>query len=368
MKKQSTQGGAMKFSVIFCFIAILGIVFLINACSKSNKQTTPVNQTNEVVANHKAAPVVQNTSLTQVVTVGDIRKSADGSYSTVYFHENEEIFTVQDESVIASLQNAYNSQKTIKITYNPWSATVLSVTNTTAEEESTHNSRQIVNSPGIYQRMANNIDPEVLNTPSMAILNETTPGLTNVVPDMATAQTIFDYISHQCCAIGGPILIDYCISFQYCEDGCYARAHKMCWIINNTFHYGTHKIFSFSVGSTGMLSNRLCVKAEKWKGCCVNWWYHVAPLVNINTPSGIKAYVFDPAMFDQPVLLATWLHAQQNPACAVSPPCYPLVTSFNIQPTASYSPMGDTSHFDTDPTYSSTNSTLVGYAPLKTCP
>ena len=138
----------------------------------------------------------------------------------------------------------------------------------------------------------------------------------------------------------------------------------MCWILNTKYNYATHKVFSFANAGT----DELCVKGEKWGGCCVNWWYHVAPLVNIKTPAGTKAYVFDPAMFDQPVLLATWLHAQENPACDPVGD-NPHVSMINIQPTSSYSPNGTTGYlFDTDPTYSSTDHYLSLYSPLTTCP
>jgi hypothetical protein len=135
----------------------------------------------------------------------------------------------------------------------------------------------------------------------------------------------------------------------------------MAYIINNRYHYVTHKIFSFA--NSG--SDRLRVKAEKWGGCCVTWWYHVAPLVNIKTPTGTKAYVFDPAMFDQPVLLSVWLHAQENPSCSSSP----RVDMINLQPTTSYSPANYAgTMFDTDPAYADSDTTMVHYRPLRTCP
>jgi hypothetical protein len=138
----------------------------------------------------------------------------------------------------------------------------------------------------------------------------------------------------------------------------------MCWIINNKYHYGTQKIFSFANAG----SDELCVQGQKWGGCCINWWYHVAPLVTIQTTKGPQAYVFDPAMFDQPVLLSTWLHAQENPAC-VPGGDVPHVTMINVQPTTSYSPSNSTGYaFDTDPHYTNTNSTLVSYMNLTTCP
>jgi hypothetical protein len=134
--------------------------------------------------------------------------------------------------------------------------------------------------------------------------------------------------------------------------------------MNTKYNYATHKVFSFA--NAGV--DELCVQGLKWGGCCVNWWYHVAPLVNIKTPAGTKAYVMDPAMFDQPVLLATWLHAQENPACVPSGD-NPHVTMINIQPTSSYEPTSSSGlTFNTDPTFSATDGTLSSYSPLITCP
>jgi hypothetical protein len=238
----------------------------------------------------------------------------------------------------------------------PGKVLCLAVNQVSPAELSAFNSRVLVSSPGSNRNIDLSVanDDEINIQPDLGVINTTSPstGLTDVVPDFATAQLMFDYLANQCCNVPGPYGVDHCITFQYCEDGCYARAHKMCYVINNRYHYQTHKIFSFAYPGAYTLS----VKAEKWGGCCIRWWYHVAPLVNIKTPTGTKAYVFDPAMFDQPVLLSTWLHAQQNPTCAGSR--IPKVTSYNIQPTTSYSP-NDTATFDTDPVYSSTNSTLI---------
>ena len=53
------------------------------------------------------------------------------------------------------------------------------------------------------------------------------------------------------------------------------------------------------------------VKADKWSGCCVNWWFHVAPLIRVKVRLGavslVLAHVIDPGMFNEPVLLSTWL-------------------------------------------------------------
>jgi len=353
--KKYTLKRTIKLTVLFYALGVMGIVAVINACNK--RQTAQSN--NALQASEQSArPLEQNAPQTKVVTVLDMSAAAGGSVNVI-FRGLAERFTASDPAVIAALKNALETKAPINITFDPWQAVVKSVTAATAAQAAAIMQRQVNYSVG-GSRSVDLTSPDLLSPSALGILNTTTGSLIDVIPDWATAQQIFDYITHQCCALPGPYGVDHCISFQYCEDGCYARAHKMCWILNNNYHYATHKIFSFSYPSAYTLS----VKAEKWGGCCINWWYHVAPLVNIKTPTGIKAYVFDPAMFDQPVLLATWLHAQQNPACASG---NAKVTSFNIQPTSSYAPM-DTAHFDTDPAYTSTNSTLIGYAPLKTCP
>ena len=366
MKKISTAQ-RVSLTAFFYTIAIAGALLLVNSCSKSKETAgTTAGQATDLAHAVKVSPAVhQNAAQTKVVTIANIRKSADGSVTNVMFNQLAEIFTVYDATLLTNLQDAFKANKTIQITFDPWQATVLRMTTADVPQGTANHSAAAKNNAGTAQNvnLAVMSDEAVDNLPQAAVLNTTTTGLTNVVPDMATAQMMFDFIAHQACALSGPYGIDQCISFQYCEDGCYARAHKMCWIINNKYHYDTHKIFSFALGS-----DQLSVKAEKWGGCCINWWFHVAPLVNVKTPTGTKAFVFDPAMFDQPVLLSTWLHAQENPACA-SPSNPAHVTKINLQPTASYTPADGTgTTFDTDPMYTSTNSTMVTYGPLKTCP
>ncbi len=365
MKKITFKNGVRLTSAL-CILAIVFGVLFINSCSKNTHsntvQTTVQQKSTKEAPAVTAVPLQQNEPQNHLVKVANIRLAADGINHEVMFNELAELFTVYDATALASLEEAFNKGQLISVLVNPWSATILKADAASASQISMHSASQVNTDPGTAYKvdLSNTNDDDINHVPEQAVLNTTTPGLVNVIPDMATAQMMFDYIAHQCCALGGPFTIDHCISFQYCEDGCYARAHKMCWIINNKYNYGTHKIFSFANAG----SDRLSVKCEKWLGCCVTWWYHVAPIVNIKTPGGVKAYVFDPAMFDQPVLLATWLHAQENPACSSTP----HVSMINIQPTSSYWPSGSTGYlFGTDPLYTSTNSTLISYAPLHTC-
>jgi hypothetical protein len=364
--KKFTFKKSVKLTAVSYVIALVAILALVNSCNK-DKNISNSTIVNNAIATRIAAtvPAKQGEPMTQVLTVANIHTLSNGITTNVTFNENAEVFNCQDATMLADLRKAFNSKSQVKVTFNPWQATIVNVGMPTDQEKATIGSREIINSPGTAHSVdLNSMSPDVINhIADLGAISTTSTGLTNVIPDMATAQLMFNYITEQCCALPGPYAIDYCISFQYCEDGCYARAQKMCYILNTKYHYGTHKIFSFANAGSDVLS----VKAEKWGGCCVNWWYHVAPLVNIKTPTGTKAYVFDPAMFDQPVLLSAWLHAQENPACAGG--SNPHVSMINIQPTPSYSPSDGTGYaFDTDPTFSSTDATLVSYAPLKTCP
>lgn len=367
MNKFTSYKKRIKLSSVLAALALTSIVAFEMSCSK-NKDASQA-----VTASHRTAPAATTASksgthqtLTSVATVAMLRTSQDGRLTKAMFNENEQILNVTDEAAITSLREAYNTNTPVQITFDPWAAVLVKVSAPSAQQIAETRSRQTTATPGISRKVdLAHTSSEIFDNPSaMGLMNTTDPGLTPVIPDIQTAQMMFDYITHQCCQLPGPYAIDHCLTFQYCQDGCYARAHKMCWIINNRYKYATQKIFSFA--NSG--SDELCVQAQKWGGCCINWWYHVAPLVTVKTPTGPKAYVFDPAMFDQPVLLSAWLHAQENPVCAAGSDVA-HVSMINIQPTASYWPSGSSGMtFGTDPVYSSTNSTLLDYQHLISCP
>lgn len=351
------------FKITLALFAIVGSLIFLNSCEKDVSLVNESNSKDECVI-PVTVNAVQNESITQVLTVANIRALSDGVNYKVMFNKNAEIFDLSDASILAQLRQAFNSKKQIKVTFNPWMSKIEKITALSAAEIEQYKSILPKLTKGISININASVSADELdNVERLGVINTTSPstGLTNVIPDMATAQLMFNYLTKQCCALSGPYGVDYCISFQYAEDGCYARAHKMCYVLNNKYHYSTHKIFSFANSGSDVLS----VQAQKWGGCCINWWYHVAPLVNIKTTTGVKAFVFDPAMFDQPVLLSVWLHAQKNPACAGTPG----VSMINIQPTDSYAPADYTGYaFVPDPSYSDTNSTLVAYSNLVSCP
>jgi hypothetical protein len=77
------------------------------------------------------------------------------------------------------------------------------------------------------------------------------------------------------------------------------------------------------------------------------------------------AMVIDPSMFDKPVLLSTWLAAQENKSCRASA----HMSSYSIQPASAYTPASyAATSFTTDPTYAATHQTLIDYKNYTTCP
>jgi hypothetical protein len=211
------------------------------------------------------------------------------------------------------------------------------------------------------------IDPTTFNFVDLYLKRRCFRLCRRIVPSYAKAKEIFDFCAQLSCHLPGPYAVTPCIPFQYVIDGCYARAHQMRRIITTRYGYCCEKVFSFANED----SYALAVKADKWGGCCVTWWYHVAPLIRVRLRlKGVKAsltlaMVIDPGMFDKPVLLSTWLAAQENSGCTL----YAHVSSYSIQPGTAYCPAAyDGSSFNTDPNYTSTEATLVAYSSLTTCP
>jgi hypothetical protein len=134
-------------------------------------------------------------------------------------------------------------------------------------------------------------------------------------------------------------------------------------IITERYGYCCEKVFSFATENF----DTLAVAANKWGGCCVFWWYHVAPLVRVRVRLGkasvVLALVIDPGMFDKPVLLSSWLYAQQNKTCDPDA----KVSSYSIQPGSAYTPSFPPGSYATDPDYSKTDQTLTNYHSLTTC-
>lgn len=333
------------------------------------KTRPPQNDyTGAAVSSHFSPPAFNDTS---IVTVGALTPSADGRTTEVLFNENEQVFTLSKEDksfaeFSRSAEAALKNKTPLKIITDPARGGILAVLQLTEKELELFNRyrKEMLTGEAARKIDVSKIDSTKFNVVDDYLKWPIFRGCTNTVPDYTTAKKIFDYCAAQCCCIVGPHQVNPCIPFQYVIDGCFARAHKMRWIIEKQFGYCSEKVFSFATEG----SHKLAVKANKWGGCCVEWWYHVAPVIRVKSRFGrllkSQAYVIDPGMFDAPVLLSTWLQAQENLGCNANA----HVDAYSIQPSSAYTPTypGGTP-YATDPNYALTDAKLVEYAIKHTC-
>ncbi len=91
------------------------------------------------------------------------------------------------------------------------------------------------------------------------------------------------------------------IPFRYPEDGCYARADEMAWLLE------AKGLIVAKVFAQGFL--RYQTKHNSQLTINMFWRnYHVAPILLVETsPKNLQITVIDPSMFDRPVSSARWL-------------------------------------------------------------
>src|SRR5215216_393773 len=308
---------------------------------------------------------------TDLVTVAAVR-TGDKQAVEYLLNERQRIYVLAeraaaDDQSARRLQDAVGKTRPIKITLNPARATIERVSEPTGDElEAFARIHVPLEKPEkIVPLDLAKVDPTTFNFVDLYLKWPIFRQCTKIVPNYAKAKDIFDFCAQLSCHLPGPYAVTPCIPFQYVIDGCYARAHQMRRIITTRYRYCCEKVFSFATAN----NDRLAVKADKWGGCCVTWWYHVAPLIRVRlqlkgfpkTKPLVLAMVIDPGMFDKPVLLSTSLSAQENTACHANA----HLTSYSIQPGSAYTPLG--SGFSTDPNYTATESTLIAYSGLTTC-
>jgi len=313
---------------------------------------------------------------TGILTVAAIRRPKGRRLTEYLFNERQQIFTLQPATkagaeVSRRLEDAFRKKVPVKAVLDPRRALIQKIDAPSPRElDEFHRLRTLLEKPDRSVRIdVSSIDPTTFNIVDHYLRFRCFRLCTTIVPNYKTAKKIFDYCAKQSCHLPGPYGISPCIPFQYVRDGCYARAHKMRWIITTKFHYCCEKVFSFANPPKNEPSMHLAVRADKWGGCCVTWWYHVAPLIRVKFTllgiSAVLALVIDPSMFDKPVLLSTWLAAQENKGCAADA----KVRMYSIQPGSAYTPASyDGTAFTTDPSYALTDGTLTGYRNFTTCP
>ena len=295
-----------------------------------------------------------------ILTVAAIREAR----GRILFNEREQIFALPETQargeISKRLYEALERKLPVKALLDPRRGLVQRIDPLSEGEiEELKRTRTVLDRPEKILRIAvADIDPTRFNVVDVGLKSPVFKLCTKLVPSYKKAKEIFDYCAQQSCHLPGPTTETPCIPFQYVIDGCYARAHKMRKIITEKYGYCVEKVFSFANEN----DDDLAVQANKWGGCCVTWWYHVAPLIRVQIKifniTIALAMVIDPGMFDKPVLLSSWLMAQENAACSANA----RVSSYSIQPGSAYTPM-----FTTDPSYTSTNQTLINYENGTTC-
>jgi len=350
--------------------------FLLTACNNSSKENDKTTKTTPDTASLQKG---SSPEMNDLLTIAQINQSRDGKNMEFRFYERQAIYRIPKTDKLYSsnadvLNEALKNNLPVRFSTDPRTLAITNIINTTKEEIRAYNTGNGPNSPdskikgaGLVTIDVSKIDTAVFNRVDFQVRFPVFKLCTNVVPDYATLVDIFNYCASQGCNNPPPYSITNCIPFQYVRDGCYARAHKMRQMISKRYGYCVEKVFSFAIGAP----NTLAVNAGMWGGCCVEWWYHVVPLLrlNVTAKSGRTyqlCYVIDPGMFSTPVTLSTWLQAQKNTGCNTNA----TVTSYSIQPGSAYWPSfyGSTNSFATDPNYAMTEQTLIGYKNLVTCP
>jgi hypothetical protein len=308
---------------------------------------------------------------TALVSLAAIRSPKRGVTQYLFF-ERQQIFTLRTTparraGTAALMRRALRDKAPLKVVLDPRRGQIQRIDTPTPDEIETFKRGKIPTGVAGTTKKIDlaRIDPTTFNVVDLRLKAPIFRLCKKTIPNYKTAKTIFDFCAKQSCHQGGPFDISPCIPFQYVIDGCYARAHKMRQVITTKYRYCCEKVFSFA----NQGNDTLAVTAGKWGGCCVYWWYHVAPLVRVKVKIGrfnlTLAMVIDPGMFDKPVLLSTWLAAQADANC--SPDAN--VSMYSIQPGSAYWPsnfQGTT--FGTDPNYALTDGTLNDYKNLTTCP
>ena len=318
----------------------------------------------------------------ELLTVAAIRKPKREGPTEYLFNERQQIFNLRETTKSAEkysriARTALRKKRPVWVSIDRRRPIIRRIDAPTSEEtESFFKERTFVKEPDKVVKIdVDKIDPTTFNLVDYYLKFKVFLLCKRVVPSYQKAKEIFDYCAQQSCHLPGPHDVSPCIPFQYVRDGCFARAHKMRWVITTKYRYCCEKVFSFA--NEG--NDTLAVRADKWGGCCVTWWYHVAPLIRMRTHlrkvrfPGMRsrwvtfelAMVIDPGMFDKPVLLSTWLSAQQNTACHPDA----NVSKYSIQPGSAYWPANYAgTAFGTDPSYTSTDSYLGLYSGMVTCP
>jgi hypothetical protein len=105
---------------------------------------------------------------------------------------------------------------------------------------------------------------------------------------------------------------DPCIPFKYPRDGCWIRAHLMCYLMMDQGET-PEKVWIDSPGCD------LLALTSNVPECQVPWCWHVAPTLMVKQASGPDVkMVIDPSLCDKPVTLDEWKLLQGDPSAALT--------------------------------------------------
>lgn len=156
----------------------------------------------------------------------------------------------------------------------------------------------------------------------------------------ATARQMFSLANGRTCCSAGPSAP--CIPFTYPDDGCWGRAHEMSRLMIAS-GVRPEKIWIYG---------NLRVRTANNPACEVQWGWHVAPVLRVDTASGPQVHVIDPSLFPSSTPQATWVGAQGDPHART------VITSAEV-----FHRRVDGT-ITLDPTYAETNRVLATYRSL----
>jgi hypothetical protein len=273
MNTNKTAAYARKYFIAYTGILLaVCLMWLTPACNKEVKETVTSAKQPE-----------------HIYTVGWIRNAPQSNAVRVWLRQSIHIYTLsrtmpQAELYISLLSNARANNTPLRITLNEADNTITAVAIATDEEI---NLFEIFEDKICFQAVA------VAQLRAAAGCKDTIPC------DSLTA--IFDYLKNQGCKSANPPA--NCIPFECVYDGCDARADRMRELLEAR-GWCSEKIFAFG---------DLEVKATlNGNNCCVEWGWHVAPVIKVKCGDSVVQRVLDPSMFNNPVSPGDWGDAMKS--------------------------------------------------------
>jgi hypothetical protein len=107
------------------------------------------------------------------------------------------------------------------------------------------------------------------------------------------------------CGMPGSIADD-CIPFRFPDDGCFARAHRMCELFEAA---------GVVAGKIWIYGDALTATTSNHPQCRVTWTWHVATIVKSQETG--NPVVLDPSLFDDPTDVNTFVQTLHDPTAQI---------------------------------------------------